>query len=245
MTRLNKFFENPESLNNKETEEMAKFVRFIARAKEHYLDLTEHFHESIYDLLLRYSNKLVHELRHAIITSLIFLVNKKLIPIIWYVTKVFFLFEQNDKVIRSLIFRHIVNLCKKEFKLNSENKGKLKTLLIYLSKSTNVNIAKRVYDILTELYKKKVWRDKQIVFILADGLSHIDNKISIRCCCFFLNETLLNDGEDDQTSYNILSKKQLKKQLSVDRKRNKNFVVKQIDRNTISFDAIDFLPDPQ
>jgi len=81
--------------------------------------------------------------------------------------------------------------------------------------------------------------------MLADGLLHNDNKISIRCCCFFLNETLLNDGEDDQTSYNILSKKQLKKQLSVDRKRNKNFVVRQIDRNTISFDAIDFLPDPQ
>lgn len=72
-----------------------------------------------------------------------------------------------------------------------------------------------------------------------------DSKINIRCCCFFLNEQILNDSEEDQSTYNLLSKKQLKKSLTADKKVSKNFEVKNINRKTISFDAIDYLPDAQ
>lgn len=79
--------------------------------------------------------------------------------------------------------------------------------------------------------------------MFADGLLNKNSKINIRCCCFFLNEQIINDKEDEQSNYNILSKKQLKKQLSADHKNKKNFEVKPV-KSTISFDAIDNLPDP-
>jgi len=157
---------------------------------------------------------------------------------------VLFLFESNDKVIRSLIFRHTVNLCKRQFKQNTENKGKLKSLFMNLFKSSHINIAKRILDILTDLYRKNIWRDTQIAFIFADGLLSKETKINIRSCCFFLNEQIINDTEEEQSNYNILSKKQLKKSFAVERKKKKNFEVQQVGRNSISFNAIDMLPDP-
>jgi len=80
--------------------------------------------------------------------------------------------------------------------------------------------------------------------MFAEGLLSKESKVNIRCCCFFLNEQILNDTEEEQSAYNILSKKQLKKSFSVERKRKKNFEVTQVNRNTISFNAIDLLPDP-
>lgn len=112
-------------------------------------------------------------------------------------------------------------------------------MFLNIIKSSPVNISKRIYDILTELYRKNIWRDKQVVFIFAEGLINKESKINIRCCCFFLNEQILNDSEEEQSTYNLLSRKQLKKSLTADKKVSKNFEVKSINRKTISFDAID------
>jgi hypothetical protein len=136
-------------------------------------------------------------------------------------------------------------LCKKAFRKNDEMKGQIKALFINIIKSSQVSISKRIFDILAELYRKNIWRDRQVVFSFAEGLICKETKINIRCCCFFLNEQILNDAEEDQSTYTLLSRKQLKKSLTADKKVSKNFEVKTINRKTISFDAIDYLPDPQ
>ncbi|KAF9292922.1 Protein SDA1 [Linnemannia elongata] len=201
------------------------------------------------------------------VQALVLLRNREMISSTALLSLFFTLFRCRDKVLRDILYNHIVNDIKtsnqkaKNNKMNKTLQGFMYTMLTSAegaagTGSENAIAAKRSLDVCIELYRKNIWNDAKTVNVIAHACFSPVTKIMVTALQFFLgNNEDDGDSEDEeelpdikamQHKQNVSKKtkskaKQMDKMVAALKKKSKA----KKKAETFNFSALHLLNDPQ
>ncbi|KAG0359860.1 Protein SDA1 [Gamsiella multidivaricata] len=242
-------------------------INFIAQVSPCYPEETKEFPDQIITLLSKHYQILDAELRRTMVQALVLLRNREMISSTSLLSLFFTLFRCRDKVLRDILYNHIVNDIKvsnqkaKNNKMNKTLQGFMYTMLTSAegaagTGSENAIAAKRSLDVCIELYRKNIWNDAKTVNVIAHACFSPVTKIMVTALQFFLgNNEDDGDSEDEdelpdikamQHKQNVGKKtkskaKQMEKMMSTLKKKQKA----KKKAETFNFSALHLLNDPQ
>ncbi|XP_041460227.1 protein SDA1 homolog [Lytechinus variegatus] len=244
---------------SKSLEELIMFLSQIAHCyPEHLSD----YPQQLKDILQTYSTVLDPDMRMTLCKGLILLRNRGLVSPTSLLGLFFELFRCQDKVLRKMLYDHIVNDIKRTNAKHKDNK--LNTTLqnfMYTMLTDNSSVAAKMsLDVMIELYKKNIWNDTKTVNVIVTACFSKVTKILVTALKFFLgsdeegnDEDSDSESEDEGTTakhiliadkVNKKSKKRqkkTKKALQVLRKHKK----KRKKKEAFNFSALHLIHDPQ
>lgn len=135
--------------------------------------------------------------RNTIVTSLIQFRKGNLISPKVLLPAMFKLFRVHDKVLRKLVFHHIIADIVRinEKKLDVGLNRYLQNFMYQMLKDPNRVAAKKSLDVMIQLYHKKLWNDERTVNVIATACSFDDSTILTAALKFFLGT---NSGVEDE-----------------------------------------------
>jgi protein SDA1 len=240
-------------------------VNFLAHTVPCYKDKVE-FPNQLINLLRNYSTSLHRDSRLACCKALMILRSRNFIPLTSILPLFFELSKCQDKSLRSYIRQNIISDIKainKKSRNEKANKELQKFMYDKLSNDQQTVEAKLALDIMVELYKKNIWRNRDLVNQIAIACLSRVSKILVTALQFFLGTDEEVDGdEDDKDDEEDKMEKlnQLKETLKANkfnkstRKREKILskvkkTVKSIEKKekneNINFSALHLVNDPQ
>ncbi|XP_030836828.1 protein SDA1 homolog [Strongylocentrotus purpuratus] len=253
-------FQLKPSQYSKSLEELTMFLSQVAHCyPEHLSD----YPQQLKDLLQTYSTVLDPNMRMTLCKGLILLRNRGLVSPTSLLGLFFELFRCQDKVLRKMLFDHIVNDIKRTNAKHKDNK--LNTTLqnfMYTMLTDNSSVAAKMsLDVMIELYQKNIWNDTKTVNVIVTACFSKVTKILVTGLKFFLGSDEEGDDDDDSDSesedegtvakhiligkkVNKTSKKRqkkTKKALTVLRKHKK----KRKRKEAFNFSALHLVHDPQ
>jgi len=244
------------------SETIAELVMFISQVGTCYEELFTGFPNELRDLLDQHYAIMNPELRMTMVKSLILLRNKNVVPPIQVLELFFTLLKAKDKLLRKVLYNHIVsdikniNVKSKNNKVNTS----LQNFMFSVLKESSPNAAKMSVDVMIELYRRNIWNDSRTVNVLVTACHSKVTKVMVAALKFFLgsdsetqnDEKDDSDSEDEQEKARQLivanqvskktgkKKKKFEKALAVLRKSKKKS--KPVSFN---FSAIHLINDPQ
>ncbi|KAF9195631.1 Protein SDA1 [Haplosporangium sp. Z 11] len=242
-------------------------INFIAQVSPCYPEETKEFPDQIITLLSKHYQILNAELRRTMVQALVLLRNREMISSTSLLSLFFTLFRCRDKVLRDILYNHIVNDIKtsnqkaKNNKLNKTLQGFMYTMLTSAegaagTGSENAIAAKRSLDVCIELYRKNIWNDAKTVNVIAHACFSPVTKIMVTALQFFLGNNEDDGDSEDEDEMPDLKGMQHKANVS---KKTKS-KAKQMDKmvatlkrkqrakkkaETFNFSALHLLNDPQ
>ncbi|KAL0045199.1 hypothetical protein WJX82_000420 [Trebouxia sp. C0006] len=252
---------------SKDSKEFADLVTFIAQVCTCYPEQTTGFAQEVMDLLDRHYAVLNSALRQSLVKSLILLRNRGHLKSAEVLPLFFRLFRCQDKGLRDLLFKHIVADIKtaNQKHRNEQLNRTIQNFLYSLLATDNDVAAKKSLAVLTELWRRHVWRDARTVNVIASAVFNSNSRIMVAALKFFLgqDEAADNESDDDDDDdfkavqpskaevYKANSKgtKSSKKKKQAKLKRVMATVKKQAKKENAnphdSFAAVQLLNDPQ
>ncbi|DBA79416.1 TPA: hypothetical protein ACH3X2_000057 [Trebouxia sp. C0005] len=252
---------------SKDSKEFADLVTFIAQVCTCYPEQTAGFAQEVIDLLDRHYAVLNSALRQSLVKSLILLRNRGHLKSAEVLPLFFRLFRCQDKGLRDLLFKHIVADIKtaNQKHRNEQLNRTIQNFLYSLLATDNDVAAKKSLAVLTELWRRHVWRDARTVNVIASAVFNSNSRIMVAALKFFLgqDEAADNESDDDDDDdfkavqpskaevYKANSKgtKSSKKKKQAKLKRVMATVKKQAKKENAnphdSFAAVQLLNDPQ
>jgi len=161
------------------------------------------------------------------VQALILLRNRNQFPCMRTLPTYFKLFTLQDKVLRKIVFTHIVrdivqmNKTSKSQKSNNE----LRDFFFERLKEGEVEVARRACAAFISLYRQNVWRDAHVVNLMSAGLLHPDPKIAAALAHLFLGnktkglEGILDESDDEDEKADEEMVQEAAKGIVVPRKR--------------------------
>ncbi|KAF9429444.1 Protein SDA1 [Entomortierella beljakovae] len=242
-------------------------INFIAQVSPCYPEETKEFPDQIITLLSKHYQILNPELRRTMVQALVLLRNREMISSTSLLSLFFTLFRCRDKILRDILYNHIVNDIKvsnqkaKNNKMNKTLQGFMYTMLTSAegaagTGSENAIAAKRSLDVCIELYRKNIWNDAKTVNVIAHACFSPVTKIMVTALQFFLGNNEDGDEEEDEDEMPDIKAMQHKQNVS---KKTKS-KAKQMDKmvatlkrkskakkkaETFNFSALHLLNDPQ
>ncbi|KAF9914811.1 Protein SDA1 [Lobosporangium transversale] len=242
-------------------------INFIAQVSPCYPEETKEFPDQIIALLSKHYQILNPELRRTMVQALVLLRNREMISSTSLLSLFFTLFRCRDKMLRDILYNHIVNDIKvsnqkaKNNKMNKTLQGFMYTMLTSAegaagTGSENAIAAKRSLDVCIELYRKNIWNDAKTVNVIAHACFSPVTKIMVTALQFFLGNNEADDDSDDEDELPDIKSMQHKQNVS---KKTKS-KAKQMDKmlatlkkkqkakkkaETFNFSALHLLNDPQ
>lgn len=240
-------------------------VTFLAHTVPCYKDKVE-FPDQLINLLRNYSTGLHRDSRLACCKALMILRSRDFVPLSSLLPLFFELSRCQDKSLRAYIKQNIISDIKamnKKSRNEKVNKELQKFMYDKLSNEQQLTEAKLSLDIMIDLYKKNVWRCRDLVNQIAFACSSRTSRILVTSLQFFLgtDEAADDDDSDKEEEESKMEKlSQLKETLKANkfnkstRKRQKILAkvkksVKAIDKKekneNINFSALHLVNDPQ
>ncbi|KAF9394975.1 Protein SDA1 [Podila verticillata] len=242
-------------------------INFIAQVSPCYPEETKEFPDQIITLLSKHYQILNAELRRTMVSSLVLLRNREMISSTSLLSLFFTLFRCRDKVLRDILYNHIVSDIKtsnqkaKNNKMNKTLQGFMYTMLTSAegaagTGSENAIAAKRSLDVCIELYRKNIWNDAKTVNVIAHACFSPVTKIMVTALQFFLGNN--EDGDDSEDEDELPDIKAMQHKQNVSKKTKSK--AKQMDKmittlkkkqrakkkaETFNFSALHLLNDPQ
>ncbi|KAF9948660.1 Protein SDA1 [Modicella reniformis] len=242
-------------------------INFIAQVSPCYPEETKEFPDQVIALLSKHYQILNAELRRTMVQALVLLRNREMISSTSLLSLFFILFRCRDKVLRDILYNHIVNDIKvsnqkaKNNKMNKTLQGFMYTMLTSAegaagTGSENAIAAKRSLDVCIELYRKNIWNDAKTVNVIAHACFSPVTKIVVTALQFFLGHNDDNEDSEDeddlpdirsmQHKQNVAKKtkskaKQMEKTLATLKRKQKA----KKKAETFNFSALHLLNDPQ
>lgn len=183
-----KEYEKVKANPSQRNDQFYKLLDFFTHVIEFYEADLKFLVESCEDLLRTYPEQLERELRIKLTYTLIFLSRKgywnELVAIKFF----FDLLAIKDKEIRSLIFKHMIQLTDK-IDHHGKRSAVHKELLDHIaerSREPDFKYAKNIFKMLIALMKKEIWKDAKVVNLIAEGTYHDSQDIVMLCCRFFV-----------------------------------------------------------
>lgn len=245
--------------------EFEALITFLAHTVPCYKSKITEFPEQIKNLLMNFSTSLHRDSRLACCRALIILRSRDYIPLQSLLPLFFVLSRCQDKNLRSYVKQNIISDIKnmnKKSRNEKLNKELQRFMFEKLSNEQQENVTKLALDIMIDLYKKNVWRNKELVNQIALSCLSRTPKILITCLQFFLgtDEDADEEGSSDEEDSRMDKINQLKETIKANkhnkssRKRDKILAkvkktVKTIENKEkneqINFSAIYLINDPQ
>ncbi|KAF9338001.1 Protein SDA1 [Podila minutissima] len=242
-------------------------INFIAQVSPCYPEETKEFPDQIITLLSKHYQILNAELRRTMVSALVLLRNREMISSTSLLSLFFTLFRCRDKVLRDILYNHIVNDIKtsnqkaKNNKMNKTLQGFMYTMLTSAegaagTGSENAIAAKRSLDVCIELYRKNIWNDAKTVNVIAHACFSPVTKIMVTALQFFLGNN--EDGDESEDEDELPDIKGMQHKQNVSKKTKSK--AKQMDKmittlkkkqrakkkaETFNFSALHLLNDPQ
>ncbi len=143
------------------------------------------------------------DVRITVVQSLILLRNRGLVDAVPLLKQFFELFRVRDKLLRVLVFSHIVadiRNVNKRGRNDGVNRA-LQTFMFTMLKDENVTAAKKSLDVMISLYRKRVWTDARTVNVIATALVSPAPKLCVAAMRFFLEiDDVFDDSDDDENA---------------------------------------------
>ncbi|KAL4422877.1 hypothetical protein ABPG75_009074 [Micractinium tetrahymenae] len=187
---------------SQEGSEFGDLVNFIAQVSSSYPKFAEDFSKDLMELLDRHHAVLEPGLRQTLVKALILLRNRQQLSPTVLLPLLFRLFRVQDKALRQLVFRHVTADIK-----NSNKRGRnerlnraVQNFMYSVIQDEHEGAAKKGLAVLTEMWRRHVWRDVKTVNVIAAAALHKSSRIMLASLKFFLGqdaaEAEKGDGSD-------------------------------------------------
>lgn len=174
---------------------LADLVMFLSQVGGCYPDTVATFPDALRDALSQHYPTMDPSLRMAMIKSLMLLRNKQLVSPLQVLELFFTLLKSQDKLLRRVLYNHIVNDIKNINKKHRNNKVNtaLQNFLFTALRDSHPIAVKMSLDIMIELYRRNIWNDARTVNVIVTACASKLTKVLVTGLKFFLG----SDGEDD------------------------------------------------
>ena len=238
---------------------LESLIMFIAHVSHSYPEETSAFPQELVDLLKEHGLDMDPELRSSLCRALILVRNRGLISPLVLLQLFFKLFRCKDKLLRSVLFSHIVSDIKN---INSKHKNNqvntsLQNFMFSMLKDSSAIAAKMSLDVMIALYRKNIWNDAKTVNVITTACFSKITKVMNSALKFFLGTDAPTEEEGDSDSEDetavrrmmfagSVNKKTGKKQKKIEKamallKKKK----KKMKPTSFNFSAIHLINDPQ
>eukprot|EP00887_Chlorella_sp_A99_P007365 scaffold2.g7365.t1 len=185
--------------------EFGELVTFIAQVSSCYPRETEGFASQLMELLEKHHAVLDPALRQTLVKALILLRNRGQLAPTALLPLLFKLFRVQDKALRQLVFRHITADIKNSNKRqrNERLNRAVQNFMYSVLQDEHEASAKKGLAVLTEMWRRHVWRDARTVNVIASAALHKSSRVMLAALKFFLGQDAeedKGDGSDDSDS---------------------------------------------
>ena len=238
-------------------------VMFLCQVAHCYPDELSNLPSELSSMLEERHAVLDPDVRLTMCKGLILLRNKDILNPTTLLQLFFVLFRCQDKVLRKMLYNHIVadikNVnCKQ--KNNTLNRV-LQNFMYSMLRDSHTIAARMSLDVMIELYRKRVWSDAKTVNVIVTACLSPVHKLMLPGIQFFLGRDIQIDSDDESSSdeddartarqlviasgvnkKTTKRRKKLEKQLALLRKQKKN---KKKAAPPVCFSALHLIHDPQ
>lgn len=245
----------------KDSERFAELVSFMSHTISCYPAQCDHIPLALMQLLELQANVLHPDVRSKLFQALVILRKRDVIEPLVLIKLAFKLFIIPDKTLRLAVGEYIMADIKA---LNSKrhneklNKSIQATLFDIVNDNATIT-ARKTVEILSELYRKRIWTDARTVNVLGIATLSQTTRVAVSAVNFFLgietkmledDEEELKEGNSASVDFHEHSKKTKKRQRSVKLQKEKNEKTKRDHERKVAesvplFPAIQLLHDPQ
>lgn len=246
--------------------EFESLVMFLAHTCPLYKNIASEFPHQLIHLLKNYSTGLHRASRMACTRALMVLRFKSFIKLKELLPLFFELASCQDKALRSYIRQNIINDVRsmnKKSRNDLVNRELQRFMYNALANHQQEVAAKMSLDIMTELYKKNVWTNKELVNQIAEACLSRSTKVLVTALQFFLqtDEVDVAKDSDDEVEDRRDALNQLKETLLANRfnksTRKRQKILDRVKKTvrtcqnkekkseTFNFSAIHLINDPQ
>lgn len=180
--------------------EFQSLTMFLAHVSEHFPEeVGDSFVTGIIELLDKHGPLLEHGTRMTLVKSLILMRNKSQIPATVLLPVLFRLFPLKDKTLRQLMSRHIaadIRGANKNRK-NEQFNRKIQNILLPIVEEDDEVCAKRALTVLTDMWRRQVWRDAKTANAIAAAAFHPSYRVMLASLKFFLGQDVQDEGPAD------------------------------------------------
>uniref|UniRef100_A0A4W3H8S4 Protein SDA1 n=1 Tax=Callorhinchus milii TaxID=7868 RepID=A0A4W3H8S4_CALMI len=244
---------------DKPNKELSELVMFLAQVAHCYPVRLANFAQELKELLFSHHTVLVPDLRMTLCKALILLRNKGLLNPTSLLELFFELLRCQDKLLRQMLYTHIVTDIKNINAKHKNNKVNttLQNFMYTMLRDSNTIAAKMSLDVMIELYKRNIWNDAKTVNVITTACFSKVTKILVAALKFFLGKDedekdSDSESEDDgPTARDIITRYTTgKKNTKYKRKLEKAMKVlkkhkKKKHPEVFNFSAIHLIHDPQ
>lgn len=246
-----------------DSERFTDLMTFMSHVVHCYGKESSDVPQSLLSLMEENAATLHPEVRAKLMTSLILLRNKGIIDPLVLLKLSFKLMATPDKALRLSLGEYIFNDIK-AINLNKHNEKlnrRVQALLFSIVEEDTSIVARKTVEILSELYRRRVWTDARTVNVLGTACISPATRVAIVAINFFLGiETQMHEDDEEEKSavagskadvnYHEHSKKTRARQRHVKKQVEHNSKVRRDQANKASeaiplFPAIQLLYDPQ
>lgn len=182
-----------------DSREFGDLVGFISQVAACYPRWVLGFAAEVSSLLEEQAAVLDSQLRLALVRALILMRNKGALSALDILPTLFRLFRCHDKVLKQLLFRHIIadiKAANRKHKDNKLNRG-VQTFLYGLLQGDDEAAALRALAVLTELHRRNVWQDARTINVIASATQHPSSRVMLASLKFFLGQDEMADVDSD------------------------------------------------
>ena len=238
---------------------LESLMMFIAHISYNYPEETLEFPQELIDLLNDNGLDMDPDLRNTMCRALVMVRNKGLVSPLVILQLFFKLFKCKDKLLRNMLYTHIVSDIKSinsKHKNNQVNKS-LQNFMFSMLTDSNAVAAKMSLDVMIELYRRNIWNDAKTVNVITTACFSKIGKVRSSALKFFLGTDAPEDDADASDSDDEANVRRLSFAGSVSKKTNKKrkkiekamLLLKKKKKKTkptsFNFSAIHLINDPQ
>lgn len=182
--------------------EFQSLVMFVAHVSEHFPEETKSFVPGIINLLDTHGSLLEQGTRQTLVKALILMRNKSQITSAELLPVLFRLFPVPDKVLKQLMSWHIAADIKGANKKgrNEQFNRKIQNILLPIVEEDEEICAKRALAVLTDMWRRHVWRDARTANAIAAAAFHPSYRVMLGSLKFFLGQDTIQDDDSDDDS---------------------------------------------
>ncbi|GFR43447.1 hypothetical protein Agub_g4529 [Astrephomene gubernaculifera] len=185
---------------SKESKEFGDLVMFMAQVSRAYPKTMSGLPAELTSLLDSHAAVLEGSLRRQLVGALILLRNRGQVEAMGVLPLFFRLFRCQDKALRQQLFRHIVaDLKAANRKTRNERLNRsVQNFMYSVVSDENEAAAKRGLAVLTEMWRRHVWRDARTVNVIASAAFHKSPRVLLAVMKFFLGQDRGGGGEGEE-----------------------------------------------
>lgn len=191
---------------SKESPRLVELMDFVSQTISCYEEFAEEFLSMLVSILETKTESLQPTIRFKVYQSLA-ISHRQLNGDSLKILKLsFHLLSVHDKLFRAYVTEFILTEIKRlqSHKQQANSRNAIQSFIHSIVGDTNSTIAYRCVEILSRLYRKKIWTDARSVNILALACFHSEQKVYLGAINFFLGieSALAADEEDEENEVN-------------------------------------------